>query len=903
MNLRKNRRIERMSGDITSHIAQDSKLRQSFLEQGLAGSTPEHPIPTILKEQIDRELKDPRMQAEFKSGPEGRERVLQHFRAMSGQIDRLASLKDLERRVIEKEKRIARGEEVQEGEFDDEDEDDDFEPSMALSQNAKHRFDKSSLDPSDIVEAEYRRYLDKRDSFQTSETEHLSSMQEHTEALKSLPKLEHLPAGLQSNKDALDDIESSLRAHGAKFKKGSISGATPNGSAPLTPKQVVEPEPTSHGFDDDFVDAQGRRGEIAEEDFLPPWPTEEEITADNKLAELEDTKDDFLSPMSSYLKAERLRREEEHAQYLETVSGRSNVPLLPLVYREFIKTQLLLKLPVPDRFIVPFLPGGVTKEEFLVTEGLLPEGESPLTITTEDAIAQGSQEDTSIDTEAKLDIEGSCCHSLRDAVEKRHLGCLSVLCDPANGVISTGETPLHIAAILDNLTCARELIEKKVAKPTTLSTGRSSALHMACMRSNNDMIKYLIQAGSKVNQADDDGLTPLHLAVASGSSTSIVNYLIDKGANILSCDNQGANALHIAADSGNISMIRLLLAKGTPINEVTGDRESALFLACEQAHLEAVKLLLANGANANESNVTGFHPVHAAAKIGSYSVLEALLDSKAPATNGGTGAAKAYVKDAGDNTPLHIVSLFSNSEISEEISVKMAKKLIASGCPIGEINSEGWTALHIACQQGAKELIKLYLDVGASVHGRNDEGGGVLHIAMSAQKFEIVPLLVERGADVNVGDANNVTPLLLAIQEGREDVARLLMDRGARATSLTTDNISPLHMALEEGMFDLAELLLQKGASPTQQTAEGYQPIHIVAARGDIVWVKKFIAMGANPNAMTQVGLTPLRIAEENDYKELQTVLRSAGAREMDIFAWIELQEEEKRKSESADKQ
>lgn len=869
-----------------SHLTRDAELRTSMLQRDNPVMNPEEDLPQVLKDQIARDAKDPKLQLEFQSGPEGKQRIIEHFRNMGSQIERLQNLRDLEKRVLDREKRISRGEEL---DFDAEDADDGdfaFDPTVAAGDRT---FDSASSAPGDLIENQYRQFVSHRDGFQPDETTAQSTTEEQLEALKNIP------SKFRVKNEQLSDLDETMQRDGVQLPTEEYKASTADSFRASPPKSHHVVEPTSRAT---AATTQEPIDELAD----LPWPSEEEITSSE--AELaipsQDAIQNDLSPFSHYLRAERLRLEDEQADYEDVVSQQSTTLPLPVAYREFIKTQLLLKLPIPDRFIVPFLPPGVTTEEFLMAEDLIPENTGSLSISTEEAMEQEP-----IDTDAAQTVPGSCCRTLRDATEKRHLHCLTALCDPANGVIATGETPLHIAAILENVICAKDIINNKVTSVNTLSTGRSSALHMACMRGHIDMIKYLLQQGAHINQADDDGLTPLHLAVASGASPSLVNYLLDQGANILSTDNQGANALHIAADSGNVPLVRLLLGKGAPINEITGDHESATFLATEQGHLEALEMLLANGGNANDPNANGFHAVHAAVKRGSLSILEALLDSKTPAnpSTGSTGAARAYVKDAGDNTPLHICALVSGESVSEEIALRMARKLIASGCPVAEINSEGWNALHIAAQVGSASLIKLFLEVGSSINARNDEGGNVLHIALSAEKFDLVPLLVERGADLNVGDANNVTPLLLAIQAGRGDIAQLFLNKGARATALTSDNISLLHMALEEGLFSLADLLLSKGASPIGETTEGYQPIHIVAASGDIEWVQKLLDLGADANALTQAGLTPLRLAQENEHAEVAALLEKAGAREMDIFAWMEIQEAKKAKEQVAGSQ
>jgi ankyrin repeat protein len=856
-----------MSGDIEAHLLRDEQLRKTMLQQENVVMSPDEDLPVLLKEQIARELKDPKMQQEFKSGPEGKQKVIEHFRSMGSQIDRLYHLKELEKRVIEKEKRIARGEEVAD-DLNDEAEDLPFDPRSAHAR-AMLEPDPTSNDPADLIESEYRKYNAYRDTYtQAFETVDASA----PDALDALAMRSNVEQASFEIRSSPSQRASSASATAKRTSQSSSPSSFERMSEPvLVPRTVLEP-----------CKEEGLQDETALEDSeLPPWPTVEEVAAAEAELVLPDTHvtEDDLSPQSHYIRSERMRRQHEQEQYKEEMVD-SPIPPLPFIYRQFIATQLKLGLPVPDRFVLPFVPPGMTPQEFLIEEDLMSESGNTLEISGKEIEAQ---EPVMVDTEASIPkVEGSCCTSLRQAVEKRHFGCLSVLCDPTHGLAPTGETPLHVAAILEDLECAKELIDRKIVDVNAVaSISRSSALHSACVRGDMNIVKFLVQRGAKINHADCDGLTALHLAVAAGASTSLVNYLIDQKANLLLGDNQGAIALHIAADGGNTAMVKLLLGKGSPINNVTGDRETPLFLACEQGHLDVVELLLANGADANLANVTGSTPLHAAAKRGAVGVVKALLKA----------GVNAFVNDAGQNTPLHVAAVEGNVEI--------ARHLIAAGCPIAATTAEGWTALHISAQVGSKEMAELLLEVGSSIHARNDEGSTVLHIALSANQSAIIPFLIEKGADVNVGDMNNVTPLLLAIQEGNEEIAELLLQKGARTNTLTSDSVTPLHMALEEGMYSLAQRMISQGSSPVQETLEGFQPIHIVAARGNSEWVQKLIDLGANPNALTQAGLTPLRIAQENGFTDIEALLRKNGARELDIFAWMELEAAAKAKREA----
>ena len=73
-----------------------------------------------------------------------------------------------------------------------------------------------------------------------------------------------------------------------------------------------------------------------------------------------------------------------------------------------------------------------------------------------------------------------------------------------------------------------------------------NALHYCAENQNLNCIEQIIEADPDLlNQTDEEGYTPLHLAVISGNS-SIVKFLISKGADVNAVDNEKHSAIHWA---------------------------------------------------------------------------------------------------------------------------------------------------------------------------------------------------------------------------------------------------------------------------------------------------------------------------------------------------------------------
>lgn len=69
-----------------------------------------------------------------------------------------------------------------------------------------------------------------------------------------------------------------------------------------------------------------------------------------------------------------------------------------------------------------------------------------------------------------------------------------------------------------------------------------------------------------LESADEDGLTPLHLAVIQGNM-ALVNLLLANKANVDAVDNEGHSVVHWATVCGEIDALRALLAAGADISK------------------------------------------------------------------------------------------------------------------------------------------------------------------------------------------------------------------------------------------------------------------------------------------------------------------------------------------------
>lgn len=123
---------------------------------------------------------------------------------------------------------------------------------------------------------------------------------------------------------------------------------------------------------------------------------------------------------------------------------------------------------------------------------------------------------------------------------------------------NTGCAPLHYASREGHIRSIENLI-KLGACINLKNNNNESPLHFAARYGRYNTVRQLLDSekGSFIiNEADGEGLTPLHIASKQGHAR-VVQLLLNRGA-LLHRDHSGRNPLHLAAMSGYTQTVELL---------------------------------------------------------------------------------------------------------------------------------------------------------------------------------------------------------------------------------------------------------------------------------------------------------------------------------------------------------
>ncbi|XP_065840990.1 serine/threonine-protein phosphatase 6 regulatory ankyrin repeat subunit B-like isoform X2 [Oscarella lobularis] len=411
-----------------------------------------------------------------------------------------------------------------------------------------------------------------------------------------------------------------------------------------------------------------------------------------------------------------------------------------------------------------------------------------------------------------------------------------------------GKTALYYACERGHRKIAVYLISECGANANKTSKRGQTILMAACEGGDEDLARLVVSKGCNVNAKDLDKNSALYYAVINGHGKAAA-YLVTKcGANVNDRNNLGRTILMAVCETGDESLVRLIVPKGCDVNARARDERTALYSAVARGHRIIAEYLISEcEANVNNEDHRGKTILMAACARGDESLVR-LIVSKGCHIN-------ARARDK--RTALCYAA-------TEGHGIIAAYLISECGANVNERYEWGKTILMAACEGGDESLARSIVSKGFDVNAR-DEERTALYYATTYGRLQIAAYLIrECGADVNerLEFRNGKNILITACEGGDEDLARLVVSKGCDVNAKDRYENSALYYAVVNGRRKVAAYLITEcGANVNDRNNLGRTILMAVCARGDKSLVRLIVSKGCDVNARSRYKETALYYA------------------------------------------
>ncbi|KAL1500744.1 hypothetical protein ABEB36_006189 [Hypothenemus hampei] len=413
--------------------------------------------------------------------------------------------------------------------------------------------------------------------------------------------------------------------------------------------------------------------------------------------------------------------------------------------------------------------------------------------------------------------------------------------------LSHGLTTLMYAAQRGDVQRARNLIRTESDSLLDQDRTGKTALHYCCIGNSTraaHVADILTMAAPDLAESrDEDGFTPLHLAVITGN-TQLITFLLANGADVHATDNEKHTMVHWATVCGTIVALRAVLAAGAPVSTPDIHGGYPLHYAAQmcggdkdpEIGMQVLHTLLTQkDVDVTVEDGDKRQPLLWAASAGSAKAILALIRA----------GAKVESSDRDGLTALHCAASRGHTDCLDTL-------LTLCGASVDVIDTNGCTALHYAVTLGHADATALLLAHGADANRQDRKGRSPAHCGCAKGQFETVKLIGGRGANLWIRNARGDLPLHEAAASGRRElVVWLLNMRPSQVNARNNDGRTPLHMAALNDNVDMCKILLDSGASinPIMRTSKNVfmSPLDCALQRGHRTTAKYLQLHGGVP--------------------------------------------------------
>uniref|UniRef100_A0A1X7T5T9 Death domain-containing protein n=1 Tax=Amphimedon queenslandica TaxID=400682 RepID=A0A1X7T5T9_AMPQE len=179
-------------------------------------------------------------------------------------------------------------------------------------------------------------------------------------------------------------------------------------------------------------------------------------------------------------------------------------------------------------------------------------------------------------------------------------------------------------------------------------------------------------------------------------------------------------------------------------------------------------------------------------------------------------------------------------------------------------NSDGETALILACKGGHEDIVYNLLSAGANVDIKDNKRWTALMIASEHNHISIIHMLLQANANPHLKTPKGFNAIMIAGFHGNYEAVRLLIREGVDYEYQQEDGWNALMMACQNGFTKIVELLLKVKVDPNVQEKDGWNALMIACKNGRTQIVELLLKKKIDPDVQNKDGLNALMVACQN---------------------------------------
>ncbi|KAI0858067.1 putative ankyrin repeat protein [Xylaria cubensis] len=341
-----------------------------------------------------------------------------------------------------------------------------------------------------------------------------------------------------------------------------------------------------------------------------------------------------------------------------------------------------------------------------------------------------------------------------------------------------GCTALQLACLHHHPECVR-ILQKAGANTRLKNQNGHDAIDilLAINTDSNDVGECLeiLLSSTAIDQVNEQGQSRLH-GIQAKTPVSIVQLLVGAKAPLDTQDQDGYTPLAIAVRKGNESVAKYLIEQGARVNVFGARFGSILHIAVANGYIDMVKMLVKSGADCGTVHREyGESLLYTALCIEDDYNLEQLVHYLVDEVS-------VPINQLGGKLAYPIIVAAEMTRIKHASGLRILKYLIERKAQVDVADSQGRRAVHFACASHDDDGLKALVDASADIEARDKLGRKPIHFAAAASSTNCFDFLLGRLDDadgVNTTDLDNWTPLLWAARSGDWDIVSKLVAQGA----------------------------------------------------------------------------------------------------------------------------